>query len=190
MLIEEIAGGKVSMDITDVYPEKIANRPVDLSLTYLDKVIGKHIEKDIVKNILQSLGIIITHETADMLSLEVPPFKADVTRPIDVVEEVLRVYGYNNIEFSDGMRSSLSYFPKPDPEKVQNIISDYLTSLGFYEIMTNSLTKEAYYEKNSGLFNPSRLVRILNPLSKELNVMRQTLLFSGLESARSISVMR
>jgi phenylalanyl-tRNA synthetase beta chain len=95
---------------------------------------------------------------------------------------VLRIYGYNNIEFGDGMRSSLSYFPKPDPEKIQNVISDYLTSLGFYEILTNSLTKQALYEKNSSLFDTSRLVKILNPLSKELNVMRQTLLFSGLES--------
>ncbi len=182
LLIEEIAGGRVAMDISDVYPVKIPHRKVEFSLSYMDKVIGKHIEKDMVKNILQSLGIIITTETADLLWLEVPPFKTDVTRPIDVVEEVLRIYGYNNIEFGDGMRSSLSFFPKPDPEKVQNVISDYLTSLGFYEILTNSLTKEAYYEKNSRLFDPARLVRILNPLSKELNVMRQTLLFTGLES--------
>ncbi|MEI6852642.1 MAG: phenylalanine--tRNA ligase subunit beta [Bacteroidota bacterium] len=182
LLIAEIAGGKVSMDISDVYPEKIANRQIEFSLSYMDKVIGKHIDKEIVKNILLSLGIIITADNGEVLSLEVPPFKTDVTRPIDVVEEVLRVYGYNNIEFGDGMKASLSYFPKPDPEKVQNTISDYLTSLGFFEILTNSLTKEAYYEKNSELFDPSRLVRILNPLSKELNVMRQTLLFSGLES--------
>jgi phenylalanyl-tRNA synthetase beta chain len=182
LLIEEIAGGKVAMDIVDVYPEKIAHRKIEFSLSFMDKVIGKHIDKDIVKNILQSLGIIITSESNGILSLEVPPFKTDVTRPIDMVEEVLRIYGYNNIEFGEGMRSSLSYFPKPDPEKIQNVISDYLTSLGFYEILTNSLTKEAYYEKNNSLFDPARLVRILNPLSKELNVMRQTLLFSGLES--------
>jgi phenylalanyl-tRNA synthetase beta chain len=182
LLIAEIAGGQVSSDIMDVYPEKIANRSMEFSLAYMDKVIGKHIDKDVVKNILQSLGIIITAETDDVLHIEVPPFKTDVTRPIDVVEEVLRIYGYNNIEFGDGMRSSLSFFPKPDPEKVQNVISDYLTSLGFFEILTNSLTKAAYYENNSRLFDPARLVKILNPLSKELNVMRQTLLFTGLES--------
>ncbi len=117
-----------------------------------------------------------------MLMLEVPPFKTDVTRQIDIVEEVLRIYGYNNIEFGNGMRASLSFFPKPDPEKVQNTVSDYLTSIGFYEILTNSLTKAAYYEQNNSLFEPSRLVKLLNPLSKELNVMRQTLLFTGLES--------
>jgi phenylalanyl-tRNA synthetase beta chain len=182
LLIAEIAGGQVASGIVDVYPEKIVNRSMEFSLPYMDKVIGKHIEKDTAKNILQSLGIIITAETEDVLHIEVPPFKTDVTRPIDVVEEVLRIYGYNNIEFGDGMRSSLSFFPKPDPEKVQNVISDYLTSLGFYEMLTNSLTKAAYYETNSKLFDPARLVKILNPLSKELNVMRQTLLFTGLES--------
>ena len=182
MLIGQIAGGIVSSDIIDVYPEKIENTSMEFSLSYMDKVIGKHIDKEIVKRILTSLGILIINETDDMLQIEVPPFKADVTRPIDVVEEVLRIYGYNNVEIDGTMKSSLSFFPKPDPEKIQNTISDYLTSNGFYEILTNSLTKASYYENNSGLFNPEHLVRMLNPLSKELNVMRQTMLFTGLES--------
>jgi len=182
MLIKEIAGGTISSEIVDVFPSKIENRKVEFSLTRMDAVIGKHIEKNVVKKILTSLGIIITNETDTVLSLEIPPFKTDVTREIDVVEEVLRIYGYNNIEFGDGIRSSLSYFPKPDPERAQNIISDYLTSNGFYEIMTNSLTKSAYYENNDSLFSADRSVHLLNPLSKELNVMRQTMLFSGLES--------
>jgi phenylalanyl-tRNA synthetase beta chain len=182
LLIKEIAGGIISSDIVDVYPEQIKNYKVKLSLSYLGNVIGKHIEAETVKKILTSLGILIKPENGDILSLEVPPFKTDVTRAIDVVEEVLRIYGYNNIELSSGMKSSLSFFPKPDPEKIQNIVSDYLTSLGFYEIMTNSLTKSAYYQNNSDLFDPRRSAKILNPLSKELNVMRQTMLFSGLES--------
>ena len=181
MLIKEIAGGTISSEIVDVYPSKIENTEMEFSLARMDSIIGQHIDKSIVENILTSLGIIISRQTEDTLWLEVPPFKTDVTRPIDVVEEVLRIYSYNKIAIGDEMRSSLSFFPKPDPEKVQNIVSDYLTSNGFFEILTNSLTKQAYYENNSTIFPNKQLVHILNPLSKELNVMRQTMLFSGLE---------
>ncbi len=181
MLIKEISGGVISSEIIDVYPSKIENTKMEFSLSKMDSIIGQHIDKSLVENILVLLGIIITKQTEDTLYLEVPPFKTDVTRPIDVVEEVLRIYGYNKIAMGDEMRSSLSYFPKPDPEKVQNIISDYLTSNGFFEILTNSLTKQSYYENNKALFATDNLVSIVNPLSKELNVMRQTLLFSGLE---------
>ncbi len=181
MLIKEIAGGVISSEIIDVYPSTIENIKMEFSLSKMDSIIGQHIDKSLVENILTSLGIIITNQIEDTLFLEVPPFKTDVTRPIDVVEEVLRIYGYNKIAMGDEMRSSLSYFPKPDPEKVQNIISDYLTSNGFFEILTNSLTKQSYYENNKTLYATDNLVSIVNPLSKELNVMRQTMLFSGLE---------
>ncbi|MEI6123470.1 MAG: phenylalanine--tRNA ligase subunit beta [Bacteroidota bacterium] len=182
LLIKEIAGGSISSNIVDVYPVKIADFKIDFSLSRMDNLIGKHIEKEMVVKILNALQIKIVADQGDVLQLEVPPFKTDVTRAVDVVEEVLRIYGYNHVEFGDDLRSSISFFPKPDPEKVQNIIADYLTSIGFFEIMTNSLTKSDYYENNAELFEVEKLVRLLNPLSKELNVMRQTMLFSGLES--------
>ncbi|HNW71018.1 MAG TPA: phenylalanine--tRNA ligase subunit beta [Bacteroidales bacterium] len=182
LLIKEIAGGAISSEIADVYPEKIENRVFDFSLDKLNIIAGKTIEKDLVLNILNSLEIEIINNQDRKLVLSVPPFKTDVTREIDVMEEILRVYGYNNIECSETLHASLSYSQKPDGEKLQNIISDYLTANGFYEIMTNSLTSQDYYEKNSNLFDPGLLVHLVNPLSKELNVMRQTLLFSGLES--------
>jgi len=182
LLIKEIAGGSISSEIADVYPEKIENRVFDFSLDKLNITAGKTIEKELVSNILHSLEIEIINKQDNMLGLSVPPYKTDVTREIDVVEEILRIYGYNNIECGDDLHASLSYSQKPDSEKMQNVISDYLSANGFYEIMTNSLTKQEYYEKNNGLYNPEHLVHLVNPLSKELNVMRQTLLFSGLES--------
>jgi phenylalanyl-tRNA synthetase beta chain len=115
------------------------------------------------------------------MTLRVPPFKVDVEREADIVEEVLRIYGYNNVEFSDTVHSSLSYVSKPDPERVQNVTANYLSSNGFNEILTNSLTSSAYYEKQE-IFDKEETVRILNPLSRDLEYMRQTLLFSGLES--------
>ncbi len=182
LLIKEIAGGEISSEIIDVYPEKIENRIFGFSLDQLNLIAGKNIEENVVLNILSSLEIEVINKNAAVLTLSVPPFKTDVTREIDVVEEILRIYDYNNIECSESLHASLSYAVKPDAEKMQNIISDYLTSNGFYEIMTNSLTKQEYYENNKSVFPPELLVRLVNPLSKELNVMRQTLLFGGLES--------
>ncbi|HNW90171.1 MAG TPA: phenylalanine--tRNA ligase subunit beta [Bacteroidales bacterium] len=181
LLIKEIAGGEISSDIIDIYPEKIENRIFNFSLEKLNILAGKTIEKDIVINILNSLNIEILSKKDNNLTLSVPPFKTDVTREIDVMEEILRIYGYNNIECSESVHASLSYAQKPDAEKMQNVISDYLTANGFYEIMTNSLSKKDYYVNNSSIFFPEHLVHLLNPLSKDLNVMRQTLLFSGLE---------
>jgi phenylalanyl-tRNA synthetase beta chain len=181
LLIKEIAGGEISSEIVDVYPEPVADYKVELTFHNLKRLIGKEIEKDKVKNILTSLDIKIVSEDDEKLSLEVPTYRVDVLREVDVIEEILRIYGYNNIEISEHVNSSLSYSQKPDREKVQNTISDILTANGFNEIMCNSLTKADYYEKLES-YKPENLVNIVNPLSNDLNVMRQTLLFGGLES--------
>ncbi|HET6991259.1 MAG TPA: phenylalanine--tRNA ligase subunit beta, partial [Bacteroidia bacterium] len=145
-----------------------------------DTLIGKKIEHGTIKKILHALGINISSEGKDALLLSVPPFKVDVTRPADVVEEVLRIYGYNNIAFPDRVHSSLSFAPKPDPEKLRDVCSDLLSANGFQEILNNSLTKAAYYDllKTDAASN----VNILNPLSSDLGIMRRSLLFGGLET--------
>jgi phenylalanyl-tRNA synthetase beta chain len=180
-LMQELAGASVASAEVDVYPEPIADKEITVSLSRMNTLIGKAIPRDTVRGILVSLGIGITGESEDELRLSIPPFKVDVTREADIVEEVLRIYGYNNIDFSDSLHSSLSFSRKPDPEAQQQKLSDYLSSNGFSEILTNSLTSSAYYEK-SEIFPFGDCVKILNPLSSELGVMRQTLLFSGLES--------
>ncbi len=186
-LIEEMGGGSISSDIVDVYPFPINNKAVALSFENVNRLIGKDIPKETVKNILHDLEIDIIQETENGLSLSIPPFKADVTREADVIEEILRIYGYNNIEISHKLNASLSYSQKPDPEHIRRKISNYLSNNGFFEIMTNSQSSVSYYE-NSDIFDQQKCVKILNPLSKELEVMRQTLLFSGLESvARNIN---
>ena len=181
LLMKELAGGVISSEIIDVYPAPVPNREVEVSFHRINTLIGKAIDKETVKNILTSLAITILSETEETLLLSIPPFKVDVTREADVVEEILRIYGYNNIELSDSLHSSLSYSRKPDPEKLQQKLADFLSNNGFNEILTNSLTSSAYYEK-SEVFSFDTCVKILNPLSSELGVMRQTLLFSGLES--------
>lgn len=181
MLIKEIAGGKISSNVTDVYPKKIENFNIDFSYANCERLIGKALPKETIKNILRDLQIEIASETENNLQLSVPPFKADVTREVDVIEEVLRIYGYNNVEIPAAVRSSLSYSTKPDPDKVKNTISDLLSSKGFTEIMCNSLTAEKYSEL-LGENEKAKNVHILNPLSSDLNVMRQNLLFSGLEA--------
>jgi len=181
LLIREIAGGYISSEIVDVYPSPLKHFTIEVSYQRMNALIGKNIDKDTVKNILLSLEIEILSENEEGLTLSVPPFKVDVTREADVVEEILRIYGYNNIETSDSVHSSLSYNRKPDPEKLQQQLSDFLSNNGFNEILTNSLTSSAYYE-NSEVFSSDRCVKILNPLSNELGVMRQTLIYSGLES--------
>lgn len=181
LLMQEIAGGIISSEVVDIYPEVIQNFEIEVSYKRINTLIGKQIEKETVKNILSSLEIGILSETDEGMLLSVPPFKVDVTREADVVEEILRIYGYNNIDFSDSLKSSLSYSRKPDPEKLQQKLADFLSNNGFNEILTNSLTSSAYYEK-SEVFSFEKCVKILNPLSSELGVMRQTLLYSGLES--------
>jgi phenylalanyl-tRNA synthetase beta chain len=173
-LIIEVAGGEIVSEIIDVYPTKIEPFKVPLSFANCDALIGKKIDHEIIKNILRSLEIEIVNEGNDALLLAVPPFKVDVQREADVIEEILRVYGYNNIEFPDKLHSSLSYSAKPDADYERKKISGSLAANGFYEIFCNSLTKAAYYDNGSS-------VKLLNPLSNDLNVMRQNLLFSGLE---------
>ena len=180
MLIKEVAGGKISSDIIDVYPEKIENYSVELEYEYCDRLIGKKIERNAIKQILSSLQIQIKEESGEKLILSVPPFKVDVQRPTDVVEEILRIYGYNNVEIPQQVRISLNSASRPEKNKIQNVISDFLSTNGFREIMTNSLTGSAYY-KTGDEWKEENCVKILNPLSAELDVMRQTLLFNGLE---------
>lgn len=181
LLLKEIAGGEISSEIIDIYPKPVANYKVDLTFRNLKRLIGKEIEKVKVKNILKSLDIKIISEDEEKMSLEIPTYRVDVRREADVIEEVLRIYGYNNIEISEHVNSSLSYSSKPDKEKIQNTISDILSGNGFNEIMCNSLTKADYYNDLKS-YKPDNLVKIFNPLSQDLNVMRQTLLFGGLES--------
>ena len=180
MLIKELAGGTISSEIKDVYPNPIEKWSVDIDYNDVDRLIGKVIDRKIIKEILTDLEIEILEERNDHLKVLVPTYKVDVTRDVDVIEEILRIYGYNNIEFSDKIYSSVNLRPDPDLEKLQNMISDYLTSQGLSEILNNSLTKSGYVEK-SGVYNNKNSVYLLNPLSQDLDVLRQTLLFGGLE---------
>jgi phenylalanyl-tRNA synthetase beta chain len=181
LLIIEIAGGTISSEIIDVYPKPILPCRIEVSYTNINRLIGIPIEKNIVKSILQSLEIKILKDEPDKMLVEVPPYRVDVTREADIIEEILRIYGYNNVPISDTLNYSISYSQKPDQENLVNKVSDLLCGSGFTEIMSNSITSSMYYE-NLSTFPVDRLVRILNPLSNELNVMRQTLIFNGLES--------
>lgn len=177
LLIQEIAGGKVTSLLHDFYPTKIKPFEVDFSIEKCQQIIGKKIDAEIIKSIITSLGITILSDTDEQLKLAVPPYRVDVTREIDVVEEVLRIYGYNNIEIPSKMVASLAYKTYPDKEKTFNILAGLLVNKGFNEILSNSLTKKNYYPENS-----KNLVQLVNPLSNELGVLRQTLLFNGLET--------
>ncbi len=180
LLIKELAGGTISSEIKDVYPQPIEKWTIDVSYAHVDRLIGNSIERDIIKEIVQDLEMEIIEDREDGLKLLVPTFKVDVTREVDVIEEILRIYGYNQIKFEDKIHSSVSLRPKPDLEKIQNEISDYLVAKGFAEMMNNSLTKSEYIDQ-SKVFDTKNSVQLLNPLSKDLNIMRQSLLFGGLE---------
>lgn len=182
ILCKELAGAKVSMPIKDVYPEPIKNTTVSLNYDYVTKLVGKTLPADIIKEICESLEMKIISENGDGLELEIPAYRVDVKRPCDVVEDILRVYGYNNVEIPTMLKSSL--VDKSDEDnnyKLENIVSEQLVGCGFNEILNNSLTKSAYYN-NLSHYLEENLVRIYNPLSSDLNVMRETLLFGGLES--------
>ncbi|WP_108822253.1 phenylalanine--tRNA ligase subunit beta [Dysgonomonas sp. Marseille-P4361] len=182
MLIKELAGGEFVGEIQDVYPTPIAKPIVEVSYQKINSLIGKDIDKETVKSILDSLEIVVEKETEEGLTLSIPTYRVDVLRDVDVIEDILRVYGYNNIEMGESVKSNLSYQSPTDKSyDLQNLISEQLTGSGFREIMNNSLTKEAYYT-NSEVFPASRSVYLINPLSTDLNVMRQTLLYGGLES--------
>ncbi len=182
-LIKEIAGGEVCGGVIDVLPAPIEKKELDFSLSYCNNLIGKKLPAELVKCILKALEFDVTEtENPDMLHLKVPTYRVDVYRPCDVVEEILRVYGYNNVEIGDEMHVSLSQRGATDESyDMQQIVSEQLTATGFNEIMNNSLTAVSYYE-NSELMPLANCVRLMNPLSNDLGVMRQTLLYGGLES--------
>ena len=150
-------------------------------MPHIDRLIGKKINRPLIQSILLSLDFQILSEDEEGYELLVPQYRVDVTREADVIEEILRIYGYNNVEISETLHASLSYSNRPDNEKLVDMISEFLCGCGFTEIMNNSLTRSAYYDQLTS-FPPENLVRIMNPLSNELNVMRQTLLFGGLET--------
>ena len=181
ILCQELAGGKVSMDIVDVYPKPIKNAVVELKYDYVNRLIGKNLSSGVIKYICRALDMEAKFENEQGLTLEIPAYRVDVQRPCDVVEDILRIYGYNNVEIPTQLKSSLVIKGDEDRKhKLANLISEQLVGEGFNEILNNSLTKAAYYEDEQNA-NPT-LVRIMNPLSSDLNVMRQTLLFGGLES--------
>ncbi|MBI3502629.1 MAG: phenylalanine--tRNA ligase subunit beta [Bacteroidetes bacterium] len=180
LLIKEIAGGKISSDIADIYPKPIEEKKIAFSFHYCDTLLGKQIDRAQLKRILNLLQIEIVTEGGETLLLAVPTFKTDVEGEHDIVEEILRIYGCNNIKIPSAVRSSLSYITKPDAEKLRNIISDLLCGMGFTEIMSNSLTNSGYLDLLSS--EKENAIELLNPLSPELNVMRSTLFFSGLEA--------
>lgn len=182
LLVKELAGGEIASEIKDNYPAPIADFPVELSYEYTNALIGKVIPAETIKSIVTSLEMKITGETPEGLSLLVPAYRVDVQRPCDVVEDILRIYGYNNVEIPTSVKSSLSVKGDVDKSvKLQNLVSEQLVGCGFNEIMNNSLTAATYYE---GLetYKPENLVQLMNPLSNDINVMRATLLFGGLES--------
>lgn len=182
ILCRELAGGKVTMRIKDVYPEKIENAKVHLEYSYVNRLVGKEIPTETIKSIVTSLEMKILEENADGLKLEIPAYRVDVQRACDVVEDILRIYGYNNVEIPTQLKSSLVI--KGDEDKkhmLANLVGEQLLGCGFNEILNNSFTKSAYYDGLKS-FPAENLVRMMNPLSSDLNVMRQTLLFGGLES--------
>ncbi|KOY52496.1 phenylalanine--tRNA ligase subunit beta [Polaribacter dokdonensis] len=180
LLIEEYAGGKLASDISDFYPVKLEDFQVFLSYENAYRLIGQEIPKETIKNILASLEIKINSETEGGLGLTIPSYRTDVQREADIIEEILRVYGYNNIEFSHKLNTSIS-FDSNKETKIENVVAELLSALGFNETMANSLTK-ADYTKLSDNINEEANVAMLNPLSNDLGVLRQSLLFSGLES--------
>jgi len=182
LLIKEIAGGTICGELQDVYHNPIENPVIPITYEKINKLIGKTIPATTVKNILHHLEIAILKEDAHSLEVSVPTYRVDVLRDVDLIEDILRIYGYNRVETSEQVQSNLSYQTATDLSyKLQNLISEQLTSSGFNEILNNSLTASTYYAESS-VFPDSRCVRLRNPQSNELNVMRQTLLFGGMES--------
>jgi phenylalanyl-tRNA synthetase beta chain len=182
LLIKEVAGGTITGDIQDVYPCKVNRPEVELSLQKVNRLIGKQIPEEIVACILKNLEIEIVEKKDDCWKLSIPTYRVDVTREVDVIEDILRIYGYNNIEVGEEIKSTLFYQTPTDKSyKLQHLISEQLTGSGFNEIMNNSQTSASYYE-NLTSFPKSNCVLLKNPLSADLDVMRQTLLFGGLES--------
>ena len=181
IMIMEIAGGEITSDITDLYHRKMEDFSVFLNYNNVHKILGEEISNEIIKKILVTLDVKVTNITDKGLGLSIPPYRVDVQREIDVIEEVLRVYGFNNIKTGSKINATVANSSKTEDHKIQNIVADQLVSQGFYEIMANSLTTPQYADLSED-FNKNHQVEIVNPLSFDLSVMRQTLLFGGLES--------
>ncbi|MGI6242839.1 MAG: phenylalanine--tRNA ligase subunit beta [Prevotella sp.] len=190
ILCKELAGGKISMPIKDIYPEPIPDFKVNLQYEYCNRLIGKELGNETIKKIAESLEMKVESEDEKGLQLSVPAYRVDVQRPCDVVEDILRIYGYNNIEIPTQLKSSLTVAEEEDKEhRLENIISEQLVGCGFNEILNNSLTKASYYNEDAyNAYRWANTAKVMNPLSADLGVMRQTLLFGGLESlARNIN---
>jgi len=183
LLIKEVAGGTISSEITDIYPEPIKNFEVEVKWKNIDRLIGKKLGEEKIKSIFAALDMDIIKEDEEAVLLSIPPYRVDVQRDVDVIEDILRIYGYNNIEIPQAVHSTLVYSDKPDNHKVVNTIANQLVSLGFNEIMNNSLTKPSLYA-DSETYPEKNVVALFNPLSSDLGGMRQTLLMGGLESAK------
>lgn len=183
LLIKEIAGGAISSDVVDICNDAEFGKWFDVTLTFaqVKRIIGIDIPVEKIKNILTALEMEIVSETAEALELKVPPYRVDVQREADVIEDILRIYGYNSVEPQLKVNSTIQYSQKPDRAQLQNLVSDQLSANGFNEIMNNSLTKSGYYEELSA-FDANATVEIFNPLSNDLNAMRQSLMFGGLEN--------
>lgn len=181
MLIKEIAGGEISSEIVDHYPNKIENFKFDIEYSYINNLIGEEISKEQVKSILSNLEVQIHNETETTLSIEVPAYRVDVQRPADVVEDILRIYGFNTVAIPTKLNSAIVLEHGVNKHKLQNIVSNFLSSNGYYEVMHNSLTKESYYKELKELAYED-CVKLVNPLSNDLGVMRRTLLFGMLEN--------
>ncbi len=181
LLMKELAGGEIAGEVIDICPEPAKDFVFDLSLKRVNQLIGKEIPEQTVRSIIAALEVKVMEEHDGVLTVAVPPYRVDVQREADLIEDILRIYGYNNVEIPTQVRSTLSYAPRPDRTKLMNLAADFLTAGGYTEIMSNSLTKAAYYEQLESC-KAANCVKIMNPLSADLNVMRQTLLFNMLEA--------
>ena len=181
MLIQQVAGGEISSEVVDVYPEEIKPKEVNITVRKINSLIGKELSRETIETILKALEMEILSRNEEGYTLRIPLYRVDVERDVDVIEDILRIYGYNNIEIGEKLMSTLSFGSQPDSHQLQQLISEQLTAQGFNEILNNSLTKGAYYEGLES-YPATQSVKIINALSNDLNVMRQTLLFGGLES--------
>ncbi|MBO5902879.1 MAG: phenylalanine--tRNA ligase subunit beta [Tidjanibacter sp.] len=183
LLIKELAGGEITSEITDICSETFEPFRFDITFKQINSLIGKEIPEATIREILAALEVAVEAENDGTLSVAVPRYRVDVQRPADLIEDILRIYGYNNVEIPERMSSSLSYVQKPDKERLTNLVADMLSSMGFTEAMSNSLTKAAYYEELKA-YPAENCVKIMNPLSADLGVMRQTLLFNMMEAVQ------
>ncbi len=180
ILIREIAGGTISSEIVDVYPDPVEDFRVEILFDHVNRLIGNPISPGTIQSILESLDMVVEERTPEGMVLRIPPYRVDVQREADVIEEILRIYGFNRVDIGSGLRSTLAYSAKPDKERVVNMVSDLLTANGFYEMKSNSLTRASYHDIDGEI--DTSAVRLFNPLSQDLAHMRKNLLNGGLEA--------